>query len=63
MLLNAKRQGGNLSRDEDRLVRAIIPALGGTGRPSAKPALQSVLSLNYDNEVKNLANTALTKLP
>jgi HEAT repeat protein len=63
MLLNAKRQGGNLSGDETRLVRAIIPALGGTGRPSAKPALQSVLSLNYDNETKNLANTALGKLP
>jgi HEAT repeat protein len=63
MMINGKRQNGNLSADENRLVRAIIPALGETGRPSAKAALQSTLSLNYDNEVKNLANAALAKLP
>jgi HEAT repeat protein len=63
MLLNGKRQNGNLSADENRLIKAIIPALGETGRPSAKAALQSTLSLNYDNDVKNLANAALAKLP
>jgi hypothetical protein len=64
MQLNGKQQSSNLSRDEIQLIKAIIPALGNTGRASAKPALQSVVALRYpDNEINNLANAALAKLP
>jgi hypothetical protein len=64
MQLNGKQQSSTLSRDEIQLIKAIIPALGSTGRASAKPALQSVIALRYpDNEINNLANAALAKLP
>jgi hypothetical protein len=59
MTMNTKLQSGMLVQKDERLVRAIIPALGATGRPIGRPALQSVQAMDWTNAVKNLAAQAL----
>jgi hypothetical protein len=44
------------------LVRAVIPALGSTGKPLARPALKTVENLEWPNAVKVLAAEALKKI-
>jgi hypothetical protein len=70
MIINGKLQSGSNNRTDETMIRAIIPAIGnaaanitGSGRESAKSALRSVNNLNWTNAVKELANTALQKLP
>jgi hypothetical protein len=41
------------------MVRAVIPALGQTGRPIGRPALQAVISLDWTPAVKQLAENAI----
>jgi hypothetical protein len=63
MDLNYKRQTGNIRQEEEQLVRAVIPALGHTGRPSARAALNAVVSSSYwTPAVKKLAEDALKQL-
>jgi HEAT repeat protein len=59
MDLNAKRQSNNIRQEDEQMVRAIIPALGQTGRPIGKPALNAVLSLEWTPAVKQLAENAI----
>ncbi|MDR1318487.1 MAG: hypothetical protein LBJ90_02595 [Treponema sp.] len=62
MTINQKLQSGTLTRKDEDLVRAIIPALGAAGRPIGRPALNSVVALNWTAAVKALAQEALRDL-
>lgn len=62
MTINQKLQSGTHTRKDEDLVREIIPALGRTGRPIARPALNSVTALNWTEAVKNLAREALQNI-
>jgi len=53
----------SLNTEQNQLIREIIPALGITGRPRARPALNAVASLDYTPAIKNLATDALKKIP
>jgi HEAT repeat protein len=57
--INQKLQSGTHTRKDEDLVREIIPSLGRTGRPIARPVLNSVTALNWTEAVKNLAREAL----
>lgn len=62
MTINRKLQSGMLTPLDERLVRAIIPALGATGRSIGGPALRSVQVLDWTGVVKNLAAEALKSI-
>jgi hypothetical protein len=62
MNINQKLQSGTLTRKDEDLVREIIPALGGVGRPLGRPALNSVVALNWTSSVKTLAQEALKNI-
>jgi hypothetical protein len=62
MILNAKRKSGDITQDDERLVRAVIPALGSTGKSIARPALRTVGNLEWANAVKVLADDALKRI-
>jgi hypothetical protein len=62
MTVNQKLQSGTLTRKDEDLVREIIPALGDVGRPLGRPALNSVVALNWTSAVKTLAQEALRKI-
>jgi hypothetical protein len=64
MDLNVKRQAGNITREEEQMVRAVIPALGQTGRTNVmegRAALISVGASNWTPAVKALADNELKK--
>jgi hypothetical protein len=62
--LNVKRQRGNITQDDERMVRELIPALGATRRPVARPALNTVINLeSWTPAVKTLARNALNQIP
>jgi HEAT repeat protein len=60
--MNERLRRGTLSREDERMVRVIIPALGNTGRPLARTALRSVLNLDWTGAVQRLAQDALKKI-
>jgi HEAT repeat protein len=60
--INTKLRDNSLTPGDERLIRAIIPAIGSTGRPEAAPPLRTVLTLDWTNRVKILAREALQKL-
>jgi hypothetical protein len=60
--MNERLRRGTLTREDERMVRVIIPALGNTGRPLARAALRSVLSLDWTGTVQRLAQDALKKI-
>ena len=62
LALNAKRKANNITQEDEQLVRAIIPALGATGSPVARPALQSVEYQDWASYVKTLAQDALKQI-
>jgi hypothetical protein len=62
MDFNIRLQRGLINQADERMVRAVIPALGATGRPIARPALNSVLAMDWTNAVKNLASQALRSI-
>ena len=62
MDLNNKRQSGNIRQEDEQMVRAVIPALGQTGRPIARPALNAVISLDWTPAVKTLAQNAISQI-
>ena len=62
MDLNARRQSGNIRQEDEQMVRALIPALGQTGRPIGRPALNAVVSLDWTPAVKTLAQNALRQI-
>lgn len=63
LVLNAKRKAGNITQEDERMVRAVIPAIGAAARPAGRPALQSVEHLDWTNAVKVLAVEALKNIP
>ena len=62
MDLNTKRLNDNITREDEQMVRAVIPALGQAGRPSGRTALISVGASGWQTAVRNLADEALKKL-
>ena len=62
MELNAKRMSGNIRPEDEQMVRAIIPAIGQTGRAAGRPALNAVGASNWTPAVVALANNALKQL-
>jgi HEAT repeat protein len=62
MELNSKRMSGNIRQEEEQMVRAIIPAIGQTGRSIGRPALNAVSASNWTPAVVALANNALKQL-
>jgi len=61
-ILNGKRKDSRVTQEDERLVRAVIPALGATGKPIGRPVLRLVGNLDWTNAVKVLATEALKKL-
>jgi hypothetical protein len=62
--INVKRQRGNITQADERMVRELIPALGATKRPSGRSALNTVINIDaWTPAVKNLARTALNQIP
>jgi hypothetical protein len=61
--LNTKRRDNNITQEDERMVRAVIPALGATASPLARAALRNVDTLDWTNAVKVLAAEALKKIP
>ena len=59
--LNARYS--TLNQEETQIIRVLIPALGNTGRPSARTALTQVTRLDYTSGIKNLATQALNQIP
>jgi len=62
MDLNAKRMSGNIRQEEEQMVRAIIPAIGQTGRSEGRSALNAVGASNWTPAVNALAQNALRQL-
>ncbi|MDR0495770.1 MAG: hypothetical protein LBG95_09130 [Treponema sp.] len=62
MELNAKRLSGNITQEDEHMVRAVIPALGHTGRSEGRTALNSVRSSGWPPAVKKLAEEATKQL-
>ncbi|MDR0403293.1 MAG: hypothetical protein LBH35_06870 [Treponema sp.] len=60
--MNERLRRGTLTREDERMVRVIIPALGNTGRPLARVALRSVLNADWTGAVQRLAQDALKKI-
>jgi hypothetical protein len=59
----ARLARGTLTREDERLVRVIIPALGNTGRPGARNALRATLQADWTSTVLKLAQDALKQIP
>jgi hypothetical protein len=57
--LNTKVQDGSLTQTDERMVRAVIPALGNTGHTDAASPLRVVTAVNWTDAVKRLATDAL----
>ena len=62
MDLNAKRISGNIRREDEDMVRVVIPLLGQTGKSVARPALSAVSASNWTPAVVALANNALKQI-
>ncbi len=62
LALNAKRKSNNITQEDEQLVRAVIPALGATGKAVARPALQAIEYQEWNNYVKVLAQEALKQI-
>jgi hypothetical protein len=61
--INEKLRLGNITQADERLVRAVIPALGATRSNNAVPALLEVQARDWTNAVKRLAADALKNIP
>jgi hypothetical protein len=62
MDLNTKRLANNIRQEDEQMVRAIIPALGATGRSIGRPALTAVGASNWTPAVRALADNAIKQL-
>ena len=60
--LNAKNRAGTVKREEQDLVRAIIPALGAVKKPVALTALNMVRNSGWATAVITLADNALKQI-
>ncbi|MDR0376274.1 MAG: HEAT repeat domain-containing protein [Spirochaetaceae bacterium] len=60
--VNNKLRDGSLRQKDERMIRALISALGQTGRSDAEPALRSIRNTNWSSTVKRLATDEIAKL-
>lgn len=51
-----------LTKEDERMVRVIIPALGNTGRSLARTSLRNVVNSSWTGAVQRLAQDALKKI-
>ncbi|MCL2880588.1 MAG: hypothetical protein FWF29_10105, partial [Treponema sp.] len=63
MNINGRLQSKTLTRNDEDLVREIIPAIGATKLAGGRTALNTVNALDWPSAVKALANDALSQLP
>jgi hypothetical protein len=61
-VINEKLRDGSLRQRDERMIRALIPALGKTGRSEAAPALRSIQGVDWPHAVKRLASEELKKV-
>jgi hypothetical protein len=61
MALNGKRRDNNITQEDERMVRVVIPAIGIQGSAFGKIALQSVEFQDWTNAVKSLAGDTLKR--
>jgi hypothetical protein len=62
MVMNGKLQSNNITPEDQQMTRALISAIGAAGNPQGRPAINVVLSLNWTDAIKRLANDSLTRL-
>jgi hypothetical protein len=62
VLINQKLQRGTLTHQDERLMRALVPALGATGNAVGKPVLRHVLVLDWSYGIHNITQDALNNL-
>lgn len=60
--MNTRQDRGSLTKNDERLIRVIIPALGNTRKPAARDALRTVQQKDYTGTVQGLAQDAIKKL-
>ena len=63
MTLNNRRLNNVTTREDEQMVRAIIPALGQAAQIVSRPALEAVGASSWTPAVRALADDALSKLP
>jgi hypothetical protein len=61
--LNTKQKDGSAKQDENRLVRAVIPALGAAKKALARPELSNTKTAGWGGDVNRLADEALRQIP
>jgi HEAT repeat protein len=61
--MNTRLRDGVLSTEDWNMVKVVITALGNTGRPLARDALRSVLTLDWTGTIQMAAREALKKIP
>jgi hypothetical protein len=61
-VINEKLRDGSLRQRDERMIRALIPALGQTGRSEAASALRSIQGVDWPHTVKRLAADELKKI-
>jgi hypothetical protein len=63
MDMNTRRKDDTLTREDERMVRVIIPALGNTHKKIGQPALKAILNNDkWTGAVQRLAMDAMKKL-
>jgi hypothetical protein len=60
--LNENNRSNTGSAEDERIMRAIVQAMGETKDPDCKNILKITTQGNWSNTIKNLVNTALTKV-
>jgi len=60
--MNTRLDRGSNTKNDERLIRVIIPALGNTSNPAAQAPLKTILQKDWTNAVQKLAQDAIKKL-
>ncbi|MDR3115086.1 MAG: hypothetical protein LBU25_06155 [Treponema sp.] len=61
-LINNNLERGILTQQDERFLRALLPALGATGQAVGEPVLRQVLAYNWTNGIHALAQEALDSI-
>ncbi|MDR2448118.1 MAG: hypothetical protein LBD58_12665 [Treponema sp.] len=60
--INEKKAHGALTVQDERYIRALIAGIGNTHNQAAKPYLQTVLVINWTNQIQKITQQALNNL-
>jgi hypothetical protein len=60
--LNGRWKQSAIRQEDERIVRALIPAIGRNGHPAGSAALNEVIDVDWTDHVKRLARDALKQL-